>query len=114
MAMTATERKQKQRASKAGYALERECGWRAQGIIGASYQLYLDLLQEQGGLCAVCHINKVDEHSPLDHDHKVTTSYNVRGVLCQQCNLTLGQLENLRNVTSIEYVRMCSAYLAAA
>ena len=113
MAMTATERKQKQRASKNGYRLERETCWRSQGIIGASYQLYLNIIQEQNELCAVCHINTVNEHSPLDHDHSKTDTFNVRGVLCQQCNLTVGQLESNRKLSSVEYVRLCETYLLA-
>ena len=89
MAMTATERKQKQRASEKGYALERESGWRCQRIVDASYTSYEAKLVIQNYRCAICR-TPVNTSSPLDHSHITSMA---RGVLCSSCNLILGKIE---------------------
>jgi hypothetical protein len=89
MAMTCAERKQKQRASARGYALERECGWRSQRIVDASFTSYEAKLIIQNYRCPIC-ANPVDNRSPLDHSHSTGLA---RGVLCQTCNLSLGKFE---------------------
>lgn len=54
---------------------------------------YDKLLQDQGGLCAICRkpetfkINGKVCCLGVDHDH---TTNNIRGLLCRRCNLTLG------------------------
>lgn len=103
MAMTATERKRKQRATERGYALSREADWRKQGIKGATYQRYLEMIVAQGGRCAICGVG-IDNKAPLDHDH---STGEVRGVLCQKCNLFVGQVENQK----AEMMRHVADYL---
>lgn len=101
MARTSAERKRAQRATERGYALSRECDWRKQGIKNASYQAYLELIISQHSVCAMPQCGaSVDTSSPLDHDHATGL---VRGVLCQKCNLTLGQLEAGRYSTACLY-----------
>lgn len=105
MAMTAAERKQKQRSTEAGYAKEREMSWRRQGIYNFSYQDYKEMLRVQNHMCGICgtHING---NSALDHDHKTG---KVRGLLCTPCNIALGLLENAGNVQ--EFATNATSYL---
>ena len=51
----------------------------------------LQLLQEQGGLCALCRTKCTEAQAVLDHDH---STGSVRGVLHRGCNSLLGKLEN--------------------
>jgi hypothetical protein len=46
------------------------------------------LVEAQGGLCAIC-LTRPAVH--VDHDHKTG---RVRGVLCFQCNVALGHLQD--------------------
>jgi hypothetical protein len=46
------------------------------------------LLASQGGGCAICGKPDVDN---VDHDHRTG---QVRGILCWNCNIALGQLED--------------------
>jgi len=58
-------------------------------------------LDQQGGVCAVCH--KVSRRLVVDHDSEGA----VRGVLCHDCKAAKGMLHNdprlLRNM--IDYLR---------
>lgn len=57
---------------------------------GLDVLTYENILDKQAGLCGLCQ-NKMK--SPcVDHDH---ITGQVRGLLCNQCNLTLGQVELL-------------------
>lgn len=53
-------------------------------LYGLTPEALADLLDEQGGLCAVCR-ERPAEH--VDHDHLLG---GVRGVLCFPCNAALG------------------------
>lgn len=74
---------------------------------GIGIEEYADLLEKQGGTCALC--QQVETVSirgkvlPLavDHDH---ASGRVRGLLCAQCNLTLGTAERLGLARLQEYL----------
>lgn len=57
---------------------------------GISPRRYAEMLQEQGGVCAIC---KFPYPSLcVDHCHKTT---GIRGLLCQSCNSALGYLKDL-------------------
>lgn len=103
MGMSATDRKRKQRANPLGYAKSREVDWKQHGIKNATYVRYLELIVEQNGQCAICHID-INTSSPLDHDH---VTGEIRAVLCTPCNLIVGQIENAR----IQAVQAVIAYL---
>lgn len=54
-----------------------------------SLEDYDRLYVAQQGKCAICGVHQRDLQKPLfvDHDH---TTKDIRGLLCQQCNLGLG------------------------
>lgn len=51
----------------------------------------LQLLETQGGVCAICKLPCEEEKAVLDHCHK---GGHVRAVLHRSCNSLLGKLEN--------------------
>lgn len=69
-----------------------------QHMYGISLATYLRLLEEQGGVCAVCRgVNQDGRELAVDHDHGCCAARNacgkcVRGLLCSSCNLALGLL----------------------
>ncbi|MBP5870856.1 hypothetical protein F3K34_13455 [Streptomyces sp. LBUM 1486] len=72
---------------------------------------YEQLLKRQNSRCAICGTNKPG-HTPdrlfdIDHDH---VTGKVRGLLCQHCNMGLGQfmddLDRLRK--AIKYLEESS------
>jgi len=89
MAMSMQERKRNQRLRPEGYAKSRECGWRCQRIVDATFTSYEAKLIIQNYRCPLCG-DPVDSSSPLDHSHSTGLA---RGVLCQPCNLILGKIE---------------------
>lgn len=73
---------------------------------GLTMESYQQMLGDSGGLCAICKQPfNLDKHEPcVDHDHETNC---VRGLLCQQCNKSLGgfndNVETLLN--AVEYLR---------
>lgn len=63
---------------------------------------YEQMLEDQGGACAVCGVLNPGSHSPyfhVDHDHDCcpgtdTCGECLRGLLCQNCNHALGKLRD--------------------
>lgn len=63
--------------------------------LGISLKEFLDMVDAQGNRCAICgnrpdlsHPQKRYRRLHVDHDHKTNT---VRRLLCQHCNLMLGE-----------------------
>lgn len=54
-----------------------------------------DLLNKQGGLCAICG-EPILEKAVLDHAHYEPSKGKCRGTLHNHCNIFLGKLENSR------------------
>lgn len=75
---------------------------------GISLAEYDKLLAEQNGVCAICQgPPRTFRHLVVDHDHKTG---QVRGLLCQPCNVGLGQFEDdeSRLRRALEYMgRLC-------
>lgn len=65
---------------------------------GVSRSLVMDLLVQQGGICAICQTNDPGSKGwHLDHDHRCCSGGKLcvlcaRGVLCSKCNHALGLL----------------------
>ena len=51
------------------------------------------MLQEQNNSCAICGINQSETVRKLSVDHNHETN-QVRGLLCNACNLGLGQFKD--------------------
>ena len=59
---------------------------------GITHQDYLNMLQDQDGQCAVCGLPEENNHKGrlcVDHNHHTG---KVRGLLCHNCNRSLGLL----------------------
>ena len=59
-----------------------------QSVYGLSQEAYEALLERSGGLCEIC---QERDWKHLDHCHD---SGVVRGLLCQQCNVGLGNFQD--------------------
>ena len=62
---------------------------------GINYEQYLQLLEAQNHQCAICGTEESDRKGGdlvVDHCH---TTGKVRGMLCQKCNLMLGNANDL-------------------
>lgn len=71
---------------------------------GLSLEQYEEMLKRQRGVCAVCgHVCATGKILSVDHDHDTG---RVRGLLCNSCNLGIGQLGD-----SLDRLRAATAYL---
>ncbi len=71
---------------------------------GMSLAEYEDTLTAQEYRCAICyvHIVELTQYLHVDHDH---ITGKVRGLLCGNCNMGIGQLKNIDNlVAAIAYL----------
>ena len=62
---------------------------------GITHEVYLEKLAAQGGGCAICGTKDLSKYKVkyFDVDHNHTTG-QVRGLLCRDCNVTTGVVEN--------------------
>lgn len=87
---------------------EVEAGKRRDRMLKAQYDLtqaeFHKLFNEQGGVCRICGAApKPKRHLHVDHDHDTGL---VRGLLCVNCNLGLGNLKD-----SVKVLRAAIRYL---
>ena len=85
--------------------------WQKAGIKIADYEIYVALFGNAKGKCEICEKklslengNTDQPTAHLDHDHKTGKA---RGILCPNCNYTLGFLEtrNRKNMKrTAEYI----------
>lgn len=85
---------------------ERKMAAELRRLYGLSYEDYLQLLERQAGVCAICKrpptkVTRLDRRLHVDHDHETG---RVRGLLCRACNAALGPLA--------AYLEAALAYLA--
>ena len=94
------------------YKKQRE-RWIRDGLrknFGMTYDEYKNLLETQGGKCAICSKTPKENKKMLgvDHDHKTN---KVRGILCSTCNQGIGlfhdNIEHLAN--AIKYLNTTKA-----
>lgn len=80
---------------------------RRNGHLRRRYGITLDeydaLLAEQGGGCVICGATQKDggRELPVDHDHETG---EIRGILCNSCNVTLGRIEAVGIVAFTDYL----------
>lgn len=82
--------------------------------IDISVKMYLAMLQQQNGVCAICKQKETKSRNgrlynlAVDHDHKTG---KIRGLLCSTCNCGLGHFkdEPARLLAAAQYV---SSFLA--
>lgn len=58
---------------------------------GMSLAQWDAMMEKQQGVCAICGRTSRRGSLVVDHDHKTN---RVRGLLCHNCNLTLGKMED--------------------
>lgn len=71
-----------------GYAVRRRGLKRLYGITMEEYEA---MWKRQGGKCAICGVSENGRKLSVDHSHKTG---KVRELLCQHCNVVLGQIES--------------------
>lgn len=62
---------------------ERERDLRLRRLYGITAEQYDEMLEAQGGVCAICERPPGKQRLNVDHDHKTGL---VRGLLCWECN----------------------------
>jgi len=75
-------------------------------IYGVPIGWYAEQLERQGGKCAICDSPEPKGHGDFHIDHCHDTN-QVRGLLCQPCNLGIGQLSH-----SVEILQSAINYLS--
>lgn len=72
----------------------REQSWKDLGIKNATVEKYNQILEQQNYSCAICgrHESEFKKRLHLDHDH---STGEIRGILCNRCNLILGDSYNI-------------------
>lgn len=76
---------------------------------GITQKVYQELFDRQNGLCAICGTHKPGRkgtvYFAVDHDH---ATGEIRGLLCQRCNLILGHAQDQEDVLvkAIDYLRV--------
>lgn len=62
---------------------------------GLTQEGYDAMLEEQGGVCAICGASPNGKNLAVDHDH---VTGKVRGLLCFKCNYGLGYFQDSRDL----------------
>jgi hypothetical protein len=62
------------------------------------------MLQEQLGVCAICHEVDIDRRLSVDHNH---VTGKVRGLLCRKCNTAITYLRDRPDllIAAADYIR---------
>lgn len=82
----------------------RTINYRRNYKFGMTVELYDALHALQGEVCAICRgLPTRTEHLHVDHDH---ATHEIRGLLCDNCNLGLGKLKD-----SLQILEAAVAYL---
>jgi len=76
---------------------------------GISLDEYNDMLQAQGGTCAMCDATALDDTLCVDHNHDTG---EVRAILCKPCNTMLGMSGDsvARLQAGIDYLKEHGSY----
>jgi len=98
--MNKEETKIYQKAWQAAHK-ERKPDYNLKWRYGMAPHAYDRMLASQGGACAICGRLESGKRLAVDHDH---VTGKVRGLLCNNCNICLGGLEN--------YLPQAASYLS--
>src|SRR5579863_5460292 len=87
---------------KKPYRKEQMRAWNLKAKYGLTPEDYDNMLAAQNGLCAIC--TKKPKTFHVDHDHDTG---KVRGLLCQKCNILLGQADEKPEIliAAIDYLK---------
>lgn len=98
-----TTRREDRRARDAEQSRRREL----QVKYGITLEDYQDLLDRQGGGCAICTgpPTKGFRCFDVDHDHETGV---VRGLLCRRCNTALGYIESGFHLRALAYLEVAT------
>tara|TARA_R110000851_G_scaffold286693_1_gene440575 strand:+ start:57 stop:464 length:408 start_codon:yes stop_codon:yes gene_type:complete len=86
------ERKKKYNQTEQGIKSNKISHWRAQGILCFDWDLLYDIFLKTTN-CEFCQVELTTGRyntlttKMLDHDHSIKDKFNVRGVLCNSCNI---------------------------
>jgi len=83
--------------------------WNREKLYNFPNDLYLERLNEQGNVCAICGTDKPGGRGQFHADHNHSTS-QPRGVLCHNCNVALGNFKDNPEflLAAIEYLNKYS------
>lgn len=83
--------------SKRPEVLRREREYKYKGLYGISHDDYDEIYNAQNGKCAICstHQSELSVRLVVDHNHDTS---EVRGLLCANCNLGLGQFKDNKSI----------------
>jgi len=73
--------------------LDQKTDFQYRKTYGISLKQYNEILEKQGGVCAICGCNGngFQRRFHLDHNH---SNGKIRAILCHRCNLTLGNAKD--------------------
>lgn len=95
---------QREKYAKSGVMRERARFAHIRKTYGMTREQYEAMLEDQGGVCAVCGRLPSQVHDwSIDHDHQTGA---VRGILCSTCNSGLGHFKD-----DPELCELAAAYL---
>jgi len=79
---------------------QRQNHWRQMGILLTTDE-YNQILNLQGGKCAICgvHSSHMDQRLCVDHNHKTGC---IRGLICKPCNALIAWFEKVSSFDKIE------------
>ena len=72
-------------------ARDRSHNTHLKGTYGITIEDYYEMLESQGGSCAICDGGTSKRYLACDHDHKTG---EVRGLLCATCNKVLASVRD--------------------
>lgn len=75
------------------YDICRSCRSKHRRITNISDQKYKEILESQNNKCAICGKDAEEFKTALNVDHDYTTD-KIRGLLCTNCNMGLGQFKD--------------------
>jgi len=90
---------QKWRQSSKGKVTERKC--KLKYLYGITLDEYDEMFDRQNGCCAICGEPEIGRRLSVDHNHKTG---QVRALLCQGCNASLGKIEQVGIGKFVKYL----------